>query len=596
MTTTEIHADELLTADPMTLIVGTNVRTDADLDAEFVASIKDRGVLEPITVRRDDNGDLVVLRGQRRTRAACKAKLAAVRVIVVSNPDEIDRITDQVTENFHRKSMTATDEVAAVEQLSLLGVSAAQIQKRLHIGKDAVATALRVSKSDVAKQAAAAYEFTLDQLGALDEFADEPDTVAKLTEAAPTGKFDHVLQAARNDRDERQQIATRAAELRDAGVSVVLEQPAYDGGARNLNSLKVKGDHAECPGHLVYLHIGWHWDGGERVKTLSESVYCSDWKGNGHTELYSGGGSSAATTELSDEEKAEKAAERKLVIANNKAWAAATEVRRAWLRQDLMQRKNTPAGAELFVFTEMLHTPHQLATALDGYVGHRMFRDLMGQETERHQDRWNPGAQQTMGNQLAALRDIAEHQLTTKRVLTLTACLILSAWEDKAEGQTWRGPTATDGRMLRQYEKWGYPLSTIEEETLAACDRAAAQQVESLQKVADYEQDQRDAATQAHGEDLHEMLADEDEEGDDEPPAYEGLDEFTPDDETGRDLTHVEVDGVLVAITSHFDLPEADEAAEEDALTGAAEADAAEEAEEAWGAVPADDDPAYDIA
>ncbi|MEK6443588.1 ParB/RepB/Spo0J family partition protein [Pseudonocardia sp. T1-2H] len=584
MTTTETRTDELLTVDPMTLLVGTNVRTDADLDAEFVASIKDRGVLEPITVRRDDNGELVVLRGQRRTRAACKAKLPAVRVIVVADPDEIDRITDQVTENFHRKAMTTTDEVAAVEQLSLLGVSAAQIQKRLHIGKDAVATALRVSKSDVAKQAAAAYEFTLDQLGALDEFADEPDTVAKLTEAAPTGKFDHVLQAARDDRDERQQIATRAAELREQGISVVLEQPAYAGGARHLNSLKVKGDHTECPGHLIHLHMGFHWDGAERVRTLSESPYCADWQGNGHTELYSGGGSSSApTSELSDEEKAEKAAERKLVIANNKAWAAATEMRRAWLRQDLMQRKNTPTGAELFVFTEMLHTPHQLATALDGYVGHRMFRDLMGQETERHQDRWNPGAQQTMGTQLAALRDIAEHQLTTKRVLTLTACLILAAWEDKAEGQTWRGPTATDGRMLRQYEKWGYPLSTIEEETLAACDRDAAAAVESLQKLADYEQDQRDSANEARPASV---VTEENADGemeeveypnghdDDEPAAYEGLDGFTPEPEPEAvtaaeepapapleeqsdqpdEVGAIVIGGVLVARVEHHDL------------------------------------------
>jgi ParB family chromosome partitioning protein len=60
--------EELVHLDPATLVIGANVRTDVHPDApEFAASIKARGVLEVITAYRDTDGDVVVLRGQRRT-------------------------------------------------------------------------------------------------------------------------------------------------------------------------------------------------------------------------------------------------------------------------------------------------------------------------------------------------------------------------------------------------------------------------------------------------------------------------------------------------------------------------------------------------
>ena len=65
---------------------------------------------EPITVRRDDTGRLVVRKGQRHTRAAVKAGLATVPVPIDPEPEaedtaaRIDRIVDQYAENLHRKA------------------------------------------------------------------------------------------------------------------------------------------------------------------------------------------------------------------------------------------------------------------------------------------------------------------------------------------------------------------------------------------------------------------------------------------------------------------------------------------------------------
>jgi ParB family chromosome partitioning protein len=63
-----VQAEEFLYLDPAEIIIGTNVRTDLRADhKEFRKSIKERGVLEAVTVYRNEAGQYVLLRGQRRT-------------------------------------------------------------------------------------------------------------------------------------------------------------------------------------------------------------------------------------------------------------------------------------------------------------------------------------------------------------------------------------------------------------------------------------------------------------------------------------------------------------------------------------------------
>jgi ParB family chromosome partitioning protein len=597
MTTTELadDTDRILHIDPTELRIFANVRQDVKLDPEFCASVKDRGVLETITCKRDDDGGLSVLRGQRRTLAAVKAKLPTVPVRVVTDPDEIDRITDQLVENVHREAMTAADEIAAVEQLALLGVSAAQIQKRTHLGKDTVQKALRVSKSEVAKEVAKSHALTIDQAAVVDEFADEPEVVAKLTAAAPTGQFDHVAEIAREERADREMVDARVAELRAAGVAnVCKEAPAYESGARQVYGFEgwSHGDspeeaeekHRTCPGHLVYVGIQLSWDAEarERVKRVKLVPYCTDFKANGHKEHAAYG---TATQEKTDADREAEAAERKRVIANNKLWKAATTVRRAFIRQELMQRKSLP-DVERFVYFEMLHSNTYLEEALSGYHGFRKYRDAMGLETERPQDKFS--CLGTIDEQLATLRAGAEHW-TPKKLAVHTAALVLCAWEEKTEErQVWRNPNDVDARMLRQLAAWGYQLAEIEQDTIDAVDKAR--------------QDAEDKAREAHGADLAEELADEpiydgdpdeddaDDEDDDAPDVdLSGLDEFkpAPADEKPDEVGAIVIGGVVVARVEHHDLTADDEDPDEWEDEEDAEHDPELEAE---------DDPMDDIA
>lgn len=118
----------LVQIDPASAVVGLNVRTDANLTADFVASIRELGVLEPVVGHYDEEGRFVVLRGQRRTLAAVEAKRASIPAVVVERPEDADRIVHQMAENDHRSGMSTADRISGVKQLAAFGLTAAQIK------------------------------------------------------------------------------------------------------------------------------------------------------------------------------------------------------------------------------------------------------------------------------------------------------------------------------------------------------------------------------------------------------------------------------------------------------------------------------------
>lgn len=138
----------------------------------------------PIVAVRTEDGALRVRYGHRRALAAVEVGRATVPVIVTGadGADEAARIVTQWHE--HRAGLVTADKVAAVEQLSLLGLSAAQIVKQTRARKADVEQALATAGSALAKGAATRYEFlTLDQAAAVAEFS-EPETVKALIASA----------------------------------------------------------------------------------------------------------------------------------------------------------------------------------------------------------------------------------------------------------------------------------------------------------------------------------------------------------------------------------------------------------------------------
>jgi hypothetical protein len=80
---------------PTTLLIGENVRDNAALDPQFVASVREHGVLQPITAIRTNAG-IEVRDGQRRTLAAREAKLDTMPVYVLDGQASTTRPSDAI--------------------------------------------------------------------------------------------------------------------------------------------------------------------------------------------------------------------------------------------------------------------------------------------------------------------------------------------------------------------------------------------------------------------------------------------------------------------------------------------------------------------
>ncbi len=481
--------------DPRTLLVDVNVRADLRLSKEFVGSIKTHGVLQPIVATQTEQGTRVRF-GHRRTHAAIEAGLDTVPVIVVASENDadaesIERLLTQHAENEHRSGLTTGENVEVARQLSLLGLTPGQIAKRTNTKKADVDARLAVGASELAAKATDRYDLTLDQAAVIAEFEDDTETVKALVVAAKEGRFEHVAQVARDARAEAQAKAPVIAALTEQGVTVIDARPRYGEDAQALESLvnnEGKGidpaDHAECPGHAVYLtevetytepdgtvldvdRWGYvhEWPEGkepadedEAEQRLAAAVTSVEWVPAGvclspadhghltHQQWYDKRGRSQPTAEKSDEQREAERVARRLVIDNNKAWKSAREVRNEWVKTYLT-RKTPPASAGTFVAVAHAHDASLMGEA----DANRIACDWFGVEPA------------TYGHS-PALSALAG-EAGDKRAQVLTLGLILAAYEHRAGDRAWRedGEHSTTGRYLRFLATLGYTLSEAEE-------------------------------------------------------------------------------------------------------------------------------------
>lgn len=463
---------ELIHADPYTLIVGENVRVAGKPDPVLVESIRQRGVLEPIVAYRRDDGELVVVHGQRRTIAAVQAGVPDVPVWVRDEPLEQDRLVDQVVENDHRAALADTDRLGAYEQLSALGVSAAQIAKRTASPRARVDAALKVAGSEAARAVAAAHGLTIEQAVGIAEFEHRPEVVKRLTTAAASGQhFDYEVQAARDAEQEQAACDLKTAELTAAGVPVYDRIPK---GARWLDGLTNVVDgkavdedgHAQCPGHgaVVTADRQWARDAGEDdpgVVVVSVDYVCTDPAAHGRTVPGAdpAGRSGDAFSEAAgdpDREAREEAEreKRREVIANNKAWRSAQTVRRDWLRK-LAARKTPPKTGAAFVAGQLAWGAWELTKALSD--SQKLGHELLGLTPPT-------AAASASARPLQRDRAVAEHlaDATEARATLVALVLVLAAIEENAAPDGWRYPSKAVGRYLLWLQDNGYELSPVE--------------------------------------------------------------------------------------------------------------------------------------
>lgn len=83
---------------------------------ELVASIKEKGVITPITVQKVDNGFMLVA-GERRWRAAKLAGLKKIPVYIINVTDDAELMEMALIENIQRENLNAIEEAEAFDVL-----------------------------------------------------------------------------------------------------------------------------------------------------------------------------------------------------------------------------------------------------------------------------------------------------------------------------------------------------------------------------------------------------------------------------------------------------------------------------------------------
>lgn len=407
--------------DPAAVEIGENVRDDPETGQPFtdlVASIKELGVLEPLTAVRGADGTITIRDGQRRTLAARAAGLAQMPVYVREDTATTDkartaeRVTHQIVANDRRQPLSPGQRAKGMQELLLAGLTPTKVAKALTVPKSTVEAAAAAAASPQALAALDSAQLTIEQAATLAEFTDAAD-VEHLLAARSTTDFDHRVSAL------REQAATAAARAEAAkpyaaqGYTIFDTRPAWgepmnrqrhdllcnedgvsaaaDVPAQRPDLWAVWLDEAEAyvdsrTGELVDDNdIDWRIDAddhdaqphgellhprfADEVTVFEPTYYCLDPTAVGlitYDQYRQSGKAGTAAGLGAGDAEARKEAERRekrKVVALNKLGAAATSVRQTWVTEKLLARKTPPKGAALFVAAQLAAHPHLLGGA-----------------------------------------------------------------------------------------------------------------------------------------------------------------------------------------------------------------------------------------
>ncbi|MDQ0643534.1 ParB/RepB/Spo0J family partition protein [Microbacterium murale] len=123
-------------------------RTHFDEDdlAELVHSVREFGVLQPVIVRKNADGEYELIMGERRTRAAREAGLEAIPVIVRDTADE-NLLRDALLENLHRSELNPLEEASAYQQLlEDFGITQEELATRIGRSRPQISNTIRLLK------------------------------------------------------------------------------------------------------------------------------------------------------------------------------------------------------------------------------------------------------------------------------------------------------------------------------------------------------------------------------------------------------------------------------------------------------------------
>jgi ParB family chromosome partitioning protein len=228
--------------DPNTVDIGENVRDAVDLNKAFLDSLREHGVLVPLTAVRGDDGVVRIRNGQRRTLGAREVGLATVPVYVLpatatdDAAEPVERIVHQIVTNDQNDDLTDVQRARGIQQMIDAGLSATKVAKRLSVSRHTVQAATAAAGSATAMEALSSGQLSLMEAAVLTEFEADQVSVSKLLDAAGGPQFDHTVAQLRQDREAAKARAEAAESFAAQGYRVLDERRAW----RDTNCVELR--------------------------------------------------------------------------------------------------------------------------------------------------------------------------------------------------------------------------------------------------------------------------------------------------------------------------------------------------------------------
>jgi ParB-like chromosome segregation protein Spo0J len=470
LTHEEEDAPQIVLLDPAQVVRDEqNAReTDTEPDEELIASVKEIGVEETISVRPRPDGTYGAFKGWRRAQAQKIANDTAeqdgrpVRRIKAHVREDLvgrDGWTRflSLVENKHREGMSERD-ILRSQELSLIAMSdieRKQATKALGVSRNAVRQAKAAQKLDDATlRRASAGGMDLEQTAQLAEVEHVPGAERRLLRALERdhtegnggrGHWDQELALLKAEQADEATRTKAEEDLKKAEIPLLgrpgwgqkdLSKPLAEL-TTGLGNPLTEDNHKNCPGHSARLDDEhqpvWH---------------CSDPATHGHKVR-------PQPKKPRTQEDEHRAEERRKVIACNRAWKAAAGPRQDFVAR-LVRQKTLPDAARVFAQEVVLTLPYFYSSWADKHESETVARFLGIKEPEN-----------------ADLTETAV-QLPKARVVNALFAHVAAACEyDIREPKSWSHLTVRQARYLLLLEALGhddngsYRLSEVEIQAVA---------------------------------------------------------------------------------------------------------------------------------
>ena len=114
---------------------------------ELIDSIKENGIIQPLTIRKLNDGTYELISGERRFRAAKKLKLPTVPVYIIEVDSDDDMLKLALIENIQRQDLSSIEEAEGYAILKgKFGFTESDISKQVGKSRSTIANKLRLIK------------------------------------------------------------------------------------------------------------------------------------------------------------------------------------------------------------------------------------------------------------------------------------------------------------------------------------------------------------------------------------------------------------------------------------------------------------------